>query len=164
MLLSIWPITGWQNWTTLDQLSEAVWLIFPRPSIALTIISYFINYNCLTLLLSCWTGVLISCTTDIYVSNLDSINHLADLSTLVSHEVQNLALFSFLITSEENTSARHYKSIHQQSDNKLRKLLPIASSHKYNLRNPRTYPLFKCRTEGFKNSFIPKCVSIWDWL
>ena len=39
------------------------------------------------------------------------------------------------------------KSIHQQSDNKLRKLLPIASSHNYNLRNPRTYPLFKCRTE-----------------
>ena len=57
-----------------------------------------------------------------------------------------------------------YKSIHQQSDNKLRKLLPIASSHKYNLRNPRTYPLFKCRTERFKNSFIPKCVSIWDRL
>ena len=52
-----------------------------------------------------------------------------------------------------------YKSIHQQSDNKLRKLLPIASSYNYKLRNPRTYPLFKCRTERFKNSFIPKCVT-----
>ena len=55
-----------------------------------------------------------------------------------------------------------YKNILHQTDNKLKGLLPDVTSHKYCLRNPRKYPLFKCRTERFKNSFLPKCISKWD--
>ena len=55
-----------------------------------------------------------------------------------------------------------YKNIQHQEDNKLTSLLPDAKSFKYNLRNPRTYTLFNCRTERLKNSFIPKCVHLWD--
>lgn len=55
-----------------------------------------------------------------------------------------------------------YKNVHRQSDNKLRDLLPETIAHNYNLRNPRSLPLVKCRTERFRNSFVPKCVSTWD--
>jgi hypothetical protein len=54
-----------------------------------------------------------------------------------------------------------YKSV-LNHDNKLHDLLPVPVNHKNHLRNPRKYPLFKCRTERFKNSFIPYCVKKWD--
>ena len=56
-----------------------------------------------------------------------------------------------------------YQSI-LKDDNKLNNLLPSPITHKYSLRNPRKYPLFKCRTERFRNSFIPYCVAKWDSL
>ena len=70
-----------------------------------------------------------------------------------------------LYQRRENQCLSFYKNIHQHSDDKLRTLLPSAISHKFSLRNKRTYrsyPMYKCKTERYKNSFIPKCVRNWD--
>lgn len=71
---------------------------------------------------------------------------------------------SRLITLQErreNQCLSLYKSV-LNHDNKLHELLPDPVNNKDHLRNPRKYPLFKCRTERFKNSFIPYCVNKWD--
>jgi len=57
---------------------------------------------------------------------------------------------------------KFYKNIFSQSDNKLKNLIPEPRHHKYNLRRPRNLELYKTRTERFKRSFLPKCVSLWD--
>ncbi len=67
-----------------------------------------------------------------------------------------------LYQRRENQYLSFYKNIHQHSDDKLRTLLPSAISHKFSLRNKRTYPMYKCKTERYKNSFILKCVRNWD--
>ena len=46
--------------------------------------------------------------------------------------------------------------------NKLNGLLPKPKVNNYSLRNNRTFPLLKCRTERFSKSFIPKSISTWD--
>ena len=51
-----------------------------------------------------------------------------------------------------------------RGDNKLTSLLPSPITHKCSLRDPRKYPLFKCKTERFKNSFIPYCLAKWNSL
>lgn len=61
----------------------------------------------------------------------------------------------------ENQCLSLYKSV-LNHDNKLHELLPDPVNNKDHLRDPRKYPLFKCRTERFKNSFIPYCVNKWD--
>ena len=50
------------------------------------------------------------------------------------------------------------------SNSRLYSLLPESSmnKHSYDLRNPRTLPLYKCRTNRFQNSFLPYCVRKWD--
>ena len=55
-----------------------------------------------------------------------------------------------------------YKNILTQDKNKLKELLPNPKEQKYNLRNARNFNVYKCRTERFKNSFIPSCVNTWD--
>jgi hypothetical protein len=71
--------------------------------------------------------------------------------------LKNVGLLT-LYQRRENQCLSFYKNIHQHSDDKLRTLLPSAISHKFSLRNKRTYPMYKCKTERYKNSFIPKCV------
>ena len=69
---------------------------------------------------------------------------------------------STLHERRENQFLSLYKSVLNHDNNKLHELLPDPVYHKNHLRNPRKYPLFKCRTERFKNSFIPYCVKKWD--
>ena len=80
-----------------------------------------------------------------YTEGLDK----ADLKTL--HERRENQCFSL------------YQTV-LRGDNKLTSLLPSPITHKYSLRDPRKYPLFKCRTERFKNSFIPYYLAKWDSL
>jgi hypothetical protein len=68
---------------------------------------------------------------------------------------------STLHERRENQCLSLYKSV-LNHDNKLHELLRDPVYHKNHLRNPRKNPLFKCRTERFKNSFIPYCVKKWD--
>ena len=75
--------------------------------------------------------------------------------------LRNVGLLT-LYQRRENQCLSFYKNIHQHPDDKLRTLLPSAISHKFSLRNKRTYPMYKCKTERYKNSFIPKCVRNWD--
>ena len=78
-------------------------------------------------------------------------------------EALDKAKLKTLQERRENQCRSLYQSI-LRGDNKLTNLLPSPITHKYSLRNPRKYPLFKCRTERFKNSFIPYCVAKWDSL
>ena len=41
-------------------------------------------------------------------------------------------------------------------NSKLSNLLPVPAPKNYNLRKQRRLPFFKCRTNTFKNSFIPR--------
>jgi hypothetical protein len=75
--------------------------------------------------------------------------------------LRNVSLLT-LYQRRENQCLSFYKNNHQHSDDKLRTVLPSAISHKYCLRNKRTNPTYKCKTERYKNSFIPKCVRNWD--
>ena len=75
--------------------------------------------------------------------------------------LRNVGLLT-LYQRRENQCLSFYKNIHQHPDDKLRTLLPSAISHKFSLRNKRTYPMYKYKTERYKNSFIPKCVRNWD--
>ena len=68
--------------------------------------------------------------------------------------LRNVGLLT-LYQRRENQCLSFYKNIHQHPDDKLRTLLPSAISHKFSLRNKRTYPMYKCKTERYKNSFIP---------
>ena len=54
-----------------------------------------------------------------------------------------------------------YRSVLKQ-DNKLNDLIPTVVNHTYSLRNPRNIPMFKSRTNRFKNSTIPYSVQKWD--
>ena len=54
-----------------------------------------------------------------------------------------------------------YKS-NLASTSKIEDLIPKPVSHKYNFRRARSLPLFKGRTKRFCNSFVPRCVAMWD--
>ena len=54
-----------------------------------------------------------------------------------------------------------YRSVLKQ-DNKLNDLIPTVVNHTYSLRSPRNIPMFKSRTNRFKNSTIPYSVQKWD--
>ena len=54
-----------------------------------------------------------------------------------------------------------YRSVLKQ-DSKLNDLIPTVVNHTYSLRNPRNIPMFKSRTNRFKNSTIPHSVQKWD--
>ena len=54
-----------------------------------------------------------------------------------------------------------YKS-NLASNSKINDLIPKPVGHKYNFRRPRSLPLFKGRTKRFCNSFVPRCVAMWD--
>ena len=41
-------------------------------------------------------------------------------------------------------------------------MIPKPVGHKYNFRQAQNLPLFKGRTKRFCNSFVPRCVAMWD--
>ena len=46
----------------------------------------------------------------------------------------------------------------QDPSHKLHKMLPLANPPKYQTRNAHKYPLPRCHTNRYKNSFIPFCL------
>ena len=46
----------------------------------------------------------------------------------------------------------------QKPDHRLHHLLPAPRSVDYKLRNAKKYPLPKCKTNRYKNSFVPYCL------
>lgn len=56
----------------------------------------------------------------------------------------------------------YLKVLHTSSN--LNALMPEPAQRHHNLRKPRKFRLFKCRTKRFQDSFLPYCVSKWDAL
>ena len=69
---------------------------------------------------------------------------------------QALALMSLPTVAEHhhNICTRTFESIMSDPNHKLRKLLPPLYKSNYNLRHARTFTLPRCKTNGFKNSFL----------
>ena len=51
-----------------------------------------------------------------------------------------------------------------RAPNNLNALMPDPVQSQYNLRKTRKFPIFKCRTKRFQDSFLPYCVRKWDAL
>ena len=66
-----------------------------------------------------------------------------------------------LFDRQQSLCRSFYKS-NLASNSKINDLIPKPIGHKYNFRRPRSLPLFKGRTKRFCNSFVPKCVAMWD--
>ena len=66
-------------------------------------------------------------------------------------EALDKAKLKTLQERRENQCRSLYQSI-LRGDNKLTNLLPSPITHKFSLRNPRKYPLFKCRTNDLKTA------------
>ena len=66
-----------------------------------------------------------------------------------------------LFERREFLCRKFYKSVLKQ-ENRIHDLLPNPLKKSYSLRHPRTFPLIKCRTKRFKNSFIPYSIRCWD--
>ena len=56
-----------------------------------------------------------------------------------------------------NITRRLFKQI-QEPSHKLHQLLPLPQPASYNLRNKLKFPLPKCKTSRFRNSFLPYCL------
>lgn len=88
--------------------------------------------------------------TKIMLPSLSYSDRLAQLNLITLHE------------RREDLCLRFYKTI-SKPDDRINDILPTRTKPiKYSLRNPRSRPLIKCRTERFKNSFIPYAVKKWD--
>ena len=46
----------------------------------------------------------------------------------------------------------------KRDDHKLHDMLPEKRAHVYKLRDSKEYPLPKCKTNRYKNSFVPWCL------
>ena len=67
-----------------------------------------------------------------------------------------------LFDRREHLCRSFYHKIFRKPANKLNDLIPNSVMPAYNLRKPRTIPLFKCQTKHFKTSFLLYCVGKWD--
>ena len=75
-------------------------------------------------------------------------------------EYKDALMESNLVTlyqRREELCKRLYESA-QDPSHKLYPLLPLQKEIKYNTRNQRKFPLPKCKTERYKNSFVPYCL------
>jgi hypothetical protein len=63
------------------------------------------------------------------------------------------------LSSRREELCKKYFNEMKREDHKLHHLLPAARNMKYNLRSSHKYPLPKCRTSRYKNSFIPWCLN-----
>ena len=66
-----------------------------------------------------------------------------------------------LFDRQQSLCCSFYKS-NLASNSKINDLILKPVGHKYNFRRPRSLPLFKGRTKRFCNSFVPRCVAMWD--
>ena len=65
------------------------------------------------------------------------------------------------VAKHHNDICKHtFENICNDSDHKLKKLLPPLYDCKYNLRHARTFNLPRCKTNRFKNSFIMASCSL----
>ena len=66
-----------------------------------------------------------------------------------------------LLDRRDSLCYKFYKSV-LANNSSLTNLFPKRNDHRYSLRNPRTFSLFKCKTQRFKYSFLPYAVGKWD--
>jgi hypothetical protein len=99
-----------------------------------------------------------------YVTNLRHVQRRA-LRIIIPYMSYEDALSHLHLESlrdrRELLTKSFYRSV-LKKDNKLNDLIPTVVNHTYSLRNPRNIPMFKSRTNRFKNSTIPYGVQKWD--
>ena len=62
-----------------------------------------------------------------------------------------------LLQRREDICAKFFKDM-TNPKHRLHDLLPERKTHHHDLRSKITYPLPRCKTERYKNSFVPWCL------
>ena len=101
-----------------------------------------------------------TCLTKELSDKLESVQRRAFRIILpsLSYEEACIDLNLSLLSERRNTLCKQFFDSMKQPSHKLHDLLPSQKPGVYNLRNNHTYPLPKCNTNRYKNSFVPHCL------